>query len=210
MGIQDPLSHLFSKPIYISSITISKSGNVAKEIIYINQCFKNFQARLDKKSKDADSSYQLIIPHVEVADFQSEDLENFKSYSGDRFSSSDSHKLQLLETEERYTEKETRKTAGAVSGDGNVGSHIMVFILKNGLDKKEFHDKIKLQVENATKVFSPKELIMIKKMNLEKLQKAQVRLSLALNISEALEKLKSLITEKINTRFITHCSGDEV
>ena len=204
LGIQGPLCHLFSKPVYISSITIPKCRNVnAQESI--NQCFKNFKVRLDEKSKDADSSYQLVIPNVEVADFQSEDLfECFKSYSDDRFSSSD--KFQLLETEERYTEKETRKMAGAITGDGNVGSHIMVFTLKNGLDKKEFHDKIKVQLENAIKEF-PEET---KKKNLEKLQKAQVRLSLALNISEALEKLKSLITEKINTRFITHCSGDEV
>ena len=209
LGIQGCLSHLFSNPIYISSITIPKCKNVsAQKSNYIYQCFKKFQARLDEKSKDIYSSYQLVIPHVEVADFQSEDLfECFKSYSDDRFSSSD--KFQLLETEERYPEKETRKTAGVVRSYSNVGSHIMVFTLKNGLDKKQFHDKIKVQLENATNVFSPEQLILIKKLNLKKLQKAQVRLSLTLNINEAIENLKNLITEKINARFIIHCSGDE-
>ena len=174
LGIQGPLSHLFSKPIYISSITITKCGNIsAQKSIYINQWFKKFQTRLDEKSKDTDSSYQLVIPHVEVADVRSEDLfDCFESYSDDRLSSSD--KFQLLETEERYIGNEARKTAGAVSGDGNVGSYMMVFTLKNGLDKKQFHEMIKAQVENATKLFLPEDLITIKEKNLEKLQRAQV------------------------------------
>ena len=209
LGIQGPLSHLFRKPIYISSITIPKSKCKSVNAQKINWCFKMFKDRLDQKSKDTDGSYHLVIPDVEVADVQSEDLfECFKSYSDDRFSSSNN--FQQLETEERYAEDKTRKTAGAVSDDGNVGSRIMVFALKNGIDKKEFHEKIKLQVKDATKDFTSLELTAMKNMNLQKLQKAQVNLSAALSIREALEKLKSLITEKINARFITHCSDDEV
>ena len=206
LGIQGPLSHLFSEPIYISSITIPKCKNVtAQKCVYINQCFKIFQARLDEKSEDTESKYKLVIPHVEIADDQSEKLfdEYFKQYGNDVTSSSD--KFQELEVE-RY-DKEPRKTAGAVRGDDNVGSHMMVFTLKNGLDKKEFRAKIKLQVE---KTFSARQLTTIKKGNLENLKEAQVRLSKVLNVSEALEKLKSLITEKISTRFITHCSSNEV
>ena len=106
LGIQGPLSHLFRKPIYISSITITKCKNVSAQKCI--ECFKKFQHRLDQKPKDTDSSYHLVIPHVEIADVQSNDLfECFKSYSDDRLSSSDH--FQQLETEERYAENETRK-----------------------------------------------------------------------------------------------------
>ena len=210
LGIQGPLSHLFGEPIYISSITIPKCKSVsaqnsvsAQKCIDINQCFEEFKARLDQKSKDADKGYRLVIPEVKIADEYSENL-----FESTCFIPYNSNSQQLeIEIEERYTEKETIKTAGAVLGDSNVGSHIMVLILKNGLDKKEFHEKIKFQVK---KVFLPENLIVIKKTNLKKLQDAQARLSAALNISEPLKKLRSLIIEKINARFITHCSDDEV
>ena len=209
LGIQGPLSHLFSEPIYISSITITKCKSTSvsaqkriqcfKECI---QCFKNFQALI---SEDINSNYHLVIPNIEIADVCSEDLFDIKPYSDVKFSSCGQLEIEL---EERCnTENETIKTAGAVSCDSNVGSHIMIFTLKNGMDKKVFHEKMKFQITDATNISSGKS---IKETNLEKLKKAQKRLSAALNISKALEKLKSQITEKINERFITHCSDDEV
>ena len=210
LGIRGPLSQLFSKPIYISSITITKYKDVTiQKSSYIKQCFKIFQAKLNEKSKDKKSPYQLVIPHVEIADDQSEDLfESFEQLDLEEFSQSDD--CYHLETGERCTEKEVKKTAVALTGDSNIGSHMMVFTLKNGLNKKEFHKKIKLQIKNATKDYSPEQLIAIKEINLRKLRDAQVRISSALDINTALEKLKSIIIEKMNTRFIAQSENDEV
>ena len=201
LGIQGSLSHLFYQPIYISSITITKYDDVTSQNAdYIKQCFINFQDKLNKASKDTESRYQLFIPDVEIADVQSKDLfKCIKPYNDVKF-----YEFYHLETEERYNENEIKKVAGAVTGDINFGSHMMVFKLKNGLDKQEVHEKLKLQIENTlSETFFLDELNLLKKRNFEELQKAQVTLSKALNIKEALEKLKSLINEKIKVKYIT-------
>ena len=210
LGIQGPISQLFSQPIYISSITITKYKDITMQKgNFIKQSFKKFQAKLNKKSKDKKSPYRLVIPHVEIADVQSEDLfDSFEQYNAEEFSQSGD--LYHLETEERYTEKEAKKTAVAVTGDSNVGSHMMVFTLKNGLDKKEFHKKMKLQIKNATKRFLPEQLKTLKEINFKNLREAQVRLSTALEIDIALEKLKKVIIDKMSMKFIAQCENDEV
>ena len=207
LGIQGPISQLFSRPIYISSITITDV--TMQKSNYIKQCFKAFQAKLNEKPRDKKSPYQLVIPHVEIADDQSEDLfDSFEQLDSEEFSQSDD--FYHLETEERCTEKEVKKTAVALTGDSNIGSHMMVFTLNNGLNKKEFHKKIKLQIKNATKEYSSEQLISIKEINFKKLKEAQVRLSTALDINVALEKLKNIIIEKMDKRFIARSENDEV
>ena len=107
-------------------------------------------------------------------------------------------------------QKEVEKTAVALTGDSNIGSHMMIFTSKNGLNKKEFHKKIKLQIKKATKDYSPEQLVAIKEMNLRKLRDTHVKISTALDINTALERLKSIIIEKINERFIAQSENDKV
>ena len=84
---------------------------------------------------------------------------------------------------------------------------MMVFTLKNGLDKKEFHKKMKLQIKNATKRFLPEQLKTLKEINFKNLREAQVRLSTALEIDIALEKLKKVIIDKMSMKFIAQCEN---
>ena len=217
LGIQGPLSHLFSKPIYISSITIPKSKNVtAQDSVDINQCFKKFQARFNK-GQITGCDYQLIIPHVEIADVESEVLfpKFFKSYDDESLPKIDKP---LNEIEERHTAKEIKKTAGVVSDNRNIGSRITVFKLKDGIGDDEFCKKMESHMKNATKNVSPEELIIqVKQRNFKKLQDAQKSLTKALMVTEKpsedpFEKLSSFIAERRDKRFyVTDCqNGDKV
>ena len=201
LGIQGPLSHLFSKPIYISSIIMPKNKNFAAEkYIPIKESFKKFKAMFGEKLRHADNTYKLVIPHVEIADVEAEELfpDNFMSYANETYSKF------LKEIEERYAEKETRKAAGAVSANSNIASRIMVFSLKDGICDVE--DKVRedmaLKLKNATSLLFPKQVIkIIKQLNLERLQKAQLRLSKALDIKEAFKRLQELVIDKMSTSF---------
>lgn len=148
--------------------------------------------------KDTDKTYQLVIPHVEIADVESEELfpDNFMSYDNESY-------IKFLK-EIEDTEKETKKAAGAVSANSNIASRIMVFSLKDGICDVE--DKIRedmaLKLKSATSLLFPGELIKdIKQLNLGKLRKAQLRLSKALDIKKAFKRLQQLIIDKMSTSF---------
>ena len=69
---------------------------------------------------------------------------------------------------------------------------------------------MKLQIKNATKKFLPEQLKTLKEINFKNLREAQIRLSTALEIDTALERLKSVIFDKITMKFIARCENDEV
>ena len=201
LGIQGPLSHLFSKPVYLTSITIPHCENIsAAKAAEINSCFNSFDELLKSVGKTTDTNYKFHIPHIEIAECKSKNLfqECFKSYKR-----SISH-VDAAQTVERQVE--VTKAAGTVlDSEGNAGSHMMVFTLKNGIDNKKFREKIASQLKHATEEFSSD----IKEKKLDSLVKAQERLSVALNFSQALENFINYISRKMNERFIvTHCQSD--
>ena len=194
LGIQGPLSHLFNKPVYISSITIPCCESIAAaKAAEIKSCFDTFDGRLNEID-----NYKFHIPHVEIAECKSDDLfiEHFK------YNKSISH-VDLGETVER--QDEVTQAAGAVlDPDGNAGSHMMVYTLKNGIGSKKFRDKMTSQLKFAIKGFSS----VVKKAQLNSLVEALKRLSAVLNIGQALENLMHYISRKIYERFaVTHCQS---
>ena len=210
LGIQGPLSHLFREPIYISSITIPKSKNFTTErCTYIKNSFKNFKVMFDEIVNDRGNIYKLLIPDVEIADVELQKLFPcyFISYDNEDFSKF------LKEIEENHSEKENKKAAGAVSTNSNIGSHIMVFNLKDGICdlKDEVREDTELKLKSAAKQFFPEEMIKrIKQVNLKQLRNAQQWLSKVLDINEALKGLQGLVTEKMGNKFSgAMCQNDD-
>ena len=199
LGIQGPLSHLFNKPVYVSSITIStcEDGAVLKAA-KIKGCFERFNLLLNSTNKTAINNYKFHIPHVEIAEFKPRTLfsECFKPLNRNI-----SH-IDASQTIENQTEE--MQAAGAVpDADGNLGTHMIVFALNNGIGTVEFCKKMTLQLENATNNFSN----YIKVLQQRALIAAQKRLSSALNVSKALKLLKNSINKKIEERFTPHCQS---
>ena len=194
LGIQGPLSHLLKKPIYISSITIPEHEDITA--LRIEMCFDKFGELL----KNADvSNYKVHIPHVKIANVQSRQLflECFtpfnRSYSN----------MDASQTTNSQDDITPAHAAGTVlDPEGNLGSHMMVFTSKSSrIFTDEFRKKMKLQLTDTTKDF-PNE---IKELNLKSLMEARLRLSVALDVSNALEKLINSLTKRMDKKFTTHC-----
>ena len=201
LGIQGPLSHLFKKPVYISSITIPKCENIGElKCAEIIKSFEDFDVLLQGTDEIPENNYNFHIPHVEMAEIKPKELfsECFASYSRS-FSYSDAS-----QTIESLTE--VRQAAGVVPvAEGNLGSHMIVSTLKHGIgtDGDEFREKMKLQLQHATNDF-PND---IKLSRYKLLVQAQKRLSLALDTGKALEKLKNFISKEIDKRCTAHCQS---
>ena len=209
LGIQGPLSHLFSKPVYISSVTILKHKDVTVEKgIYIKKCFEKFQARLDDSTDDnTNCGYEFHIPHVEITDCESSGLfqKCFKQYNDESACS---------ETIERHNENQTPQTAATVpDAEGSLGSYLLAFTLKSGIGANEFRKKITLQLKNAAeKAFAnepPQWIKVSKEQKLEMLKEARLRLCRAMNVQEALKQLQNVINKKIEERFTTHHQNND-
>ena len=200
LGIQGPLSHLFKKPVYISSITIPKYEDATvSKCAEIKKRFEDFGVLL-LKSASKKSDYKFHIPDVEIGQCKSNKLfpQCFRSHSRS-FSRHDS-----FQTIESLTEE--RKAAGAVpDAEGNLGTYMMVFTLKHGIGTDgeigdAFRKKMTLQLKNATKDFP-----INTKMTLRySLEQALQRLSVELNVSKALEELRNFVSKVIDKRFIPH------
>ena len=203
LGIQGPLSHFFSKTVCISSITIPKCEDItAIKATRIQKCFEDFDEVLRNTNEATDSDYRFCIPHVEMADSTSKELFSEYFEPARKGSVSYSDASQTIEDQ-----TDVAQAAGAVPDvEGNLGSHMMVFTLKNGVGTEEFRKKMTLQLKNATKDFSND----IKSLKLESLMKARQRLCGALNVGKALETLKSIIIKEVNKRSMTHQSASEV
>ena len=195
LGIQGPLSHLLRKPVYVSSITIPKHESItALKTAEIKTCFDKFGQLL----KNADvNNYKVHIPHVKIANLQSRQLflECFAPYKRSS-SHMDSDAFQMTNGQDAHA------AASVLDPHSNLGSHMMVFTLKTGgMFTEEFRRKMTLQLTDTTKDF-PNE---VKGSNLKSLWEAQLRLCVALDVSKALEKLISSVTERMDKRFTTDC-----
>ena len=195
LGIQGPLSHLFQKPVYISSITIPKYEKfTALKADEIKKRFESFDLLLNNTDNPADSDYRLKIPNIKIAEVESKGLfpKCFKPCKGESSSVS-----QIIE---RQAENHTAETAVTVPDtDDDVGSHVIIFSLKNSIGE-DFRKKMALQLIDATKEFKSE----MKKSQLKSLKQAQLRLSQALNAGEALVKLKTSLIKKKDKGFTTH------
>ena len=171
MGIQGPLSHLFSEPVYVSSITISKYESVtAQKGDYIKKHFKSLQVKLGEKSE---SVYKLSISDVEIADVELRTL--FSDCFRPCIKESYNKDMCLhLETIERV---KTKKAAGIT--EGNLGPNFLVSTLKSGIGTDKFCEKMVSQLKDATKEFTKKQEVMkqLKKAQLDLLKEALLRLS---------------------------------
>ena len=80
----------------------------------------------------------------------------------------------------------------------------MVFTLEDGMGTKEFQESVK---ELKSKLIQlPVEL---KQRRFQSLRDAQISLSQALNVSEALGLLKQVITEKMDEKYTQRCKKAE-
>ena len=197
LGIQGPLSHLFVKPVYVSSITIPRYQSVtALHGSYIKERLDQFWIRLTSCNKDNDttpilgSQYYFNCPHVEVVDVNVKKL--FRKYFVPYID--EDKKLHQV----TYTKQGALKTAGAVPDViGNANIFALVFTLEDGIGSTIYRQSV---VELISKLLRlPHE---VKQKHLDLLREAQKRLIMALNVSEALEEQKKLVAQKL----AEHCS----
>ena len=204
LGIQGPLSQFFCEPVYISSVTVPKHADITViKLAKIQKRLENFGELLKNTNESTESGYKFWIPHVEMAEYNSKELfpECFESTYNGSVSRSYSDASQTTENQ-----TEVAHAAGAVPDTmGNLGSHMMVFSLKNGIGDPEFRSKMKLQLKIATEDFSDD----IKSLKLESLMKARQRLCAALNVGKALEELQSIVSKEVNIKSTTYQSASE-
>ena len=186
LGIQGPLSHLFSKPVYISSITIAKCKDAAaSKAAEIKEYFKCFSLLLKDTDRNApDRYYKFNIPNVEIADVEIADVELFPGYFGpcdDEFQG------------EKQAENKIIQTASIVQ---DTEDNVMNYTLNSKIGNDDFRKKMISRLKNLSDSDDFKK--EIKKIQLCALEKAQERLFIALNAGEALEKLKSSLIKNMD------------
>ena len=201
LGIQGPLSHLFSKPVYISSITIPKHDNItALKAAKIKRHFESLDKLLKSNKNTTDIGYNLNIPSVEIADVDTVKLFPYC------FKPCDDKSCLEIQIRERLTEDTIRQIAGVIVeiDDDNIGSTPkgIIYSLDNVLGTDELHKKIVSQLKYGTKDLTNE----IKVLKLKSLKEAQNRLSIALkcNTGIALEKLRISLITKMNDAFTSN------
>ena len=205
LGIQGSLSHLLVSPIYISSITIPRYETVsALHGTYIKDRLQEFKSRLPHP----ESEYCLHIPHIEILEVDILKLfpECFRPYICEKPCNLSMSDGQLPQQETTTVAKQTaskgaRKSVFTTQDViGNRGINAMVFSLEEGIGSEEFRKSVHKLKSNLVKV-----PIEIKQRRLKSLQDARIRLSHALNVSEALQILKKIITQEMDENFTKRC-----
>ena len=207
LGIQGPLSHLLVKPIYVSSVTIPKYRSVtALHGTYIKDRLDEFKSRFLDVS-NLHSEYHLHIPHVEIIEIDVLKLfpECFRPYICEKPCNLSASDGQLPQQETTMVAKQSGKGAKKTvftTQDviGNRGINAMVFSLEDGIGSGEFRKSA--QQLKATLIKLPD---WLKQKRLDSLQEARIKLSHALNVSEALGVLRKLIVEKMEEKYTERC-----
>ena len=209
LGIQGFLSHLLVNPIYVTSVTIPRYETVtALHGTYITDRLQEFKRRFPDLPE---SEYRLHIPHVEIIESDVLKLfpECFRPYICEKPYNLSTGDDQLPQQETTTVVKQTNKGAKStafVAPDviGDHGINAMVFTLEDGIGTKEFRESV---YELKSKLIQlPVEL---KQRRYQSLRDAQIRLSHALNVSEALGVLKRLIIQKIDEKYTQRCKKAE-
>jgi len=208
LGIQGPLSHLFVKPIYISSITMPRYETVpAFHNTYIMQRFDQFRSKFYDKlnSNEEKGGYHFQMPHVEILDVDLKQLftECFTPALDEKPKCVHVHDGQLPQQETGLLAKtESPKVACATPAyDHNSGIHVMVFTLDEYIGTHKCHEKV---IELNTRLIKLPNKLM--QQRFQWLQEARVRLSHALNVSEALERQKQLLDQQMKEKIAFRCS----
>ena len=205
LGIQGPLSHLLTKPVYVSSITIPKYETVGfLHGSCIKERFKEFQCQL--KDMPVEGQYHFNAPHIEVVNKDPKELfqQCYKPYMDEKPSRGKPSKeipQQETSTKARQTKKGALKLAGAIPDVlKNTGITALVFTVNNGIGLQDFRESVS-KLKGRLVPLSHQ----IKKNRFRSLQEARIMLSQVLNISEALAKQKELICEKIKHSHDIRC-----
>ena len=205
LGIQGPLSHLLAKPIYISSITIPRYETV--DTLHgscIEEKFENFRHQF--KDTPPESPYHFNPPHIEIVNKDPKKLflQCYKPYIEEKpFGGKLTKELpqQETSTKARQVKKGAHKLAGAIPDVlKNTGITALVFTVDNGIGSEEFRENISKLKSKLVPLSH-----QLKQNRLQLLQEARVRLSQAINVSEALAKQKELIHEKMKDAHEAKC-----
>ena len=188
LGIQGFLSHLFNEPVYISSITIPKDRDVA-EMKDAEKIKKYFENLLKSTNSPTDSDYSMKVPDVEIVDVDSRKL--FAEY----FHPCNDEGCLGFQISEKQVENEKKQATGAVVK----GSQGIIYTEENKLGTVDFRERMELWFKKATKRAT--KLKVLQSQQLDLLKEAQQRLSRALNVDEALEKLKLSLNDEMEKKF---------
>ena len=193
LGIQGPLSHLFSNPVYISSITIPKCENgTESKVAEIKQ---HFQSLLKSTDGPTDSDYKLNIPDMVIADVDSRELfEKCFDPCKDKL---------CLGMQIKPENDVTQTQATLLNTDSNIG---IIYTSKYKLGTDTFRNKMTSQLESATNVAKNK--VTVLQSQLESLRKAQLQLSKTLNPSKAIKELEISLTKEQNKKFLSNYQSD--
>ena len=213
LGIQGPLSHLLVKPIYISTITMPRYKTIETlHDSYIKERFETFQRQSPVLSMPKDE-YFFHPPHIEIVDIDPCTLfrECYKPYIDDEQPNKQPGKSNQI-PEEMASNRQNRvvnfnKVAGTIPDViQNAGINTLVFTVDNGIGSQEFRDSV-LEL----KCMLGKLEHVLKEKRLKSLQEARVRLSQALNVSEALGELREILLEQVKTvREVRQRKADEI
>ena len=158
-----------------------------------------------------ESEYCLHIPHIEIIESDVLKLfpECFRPYICEKPSNLSTGDDQLPQQETTTVAKQTNKGAkqtAFVAPDviGNHGINAMVFTLEDGIGTKEFRESV---YELKSKLIQLP--VDLKQRRFQSLRDAQIRLSHALNVSEALGVLKKLIIQKMDEKYKQRCKKAE-
>ena len=209
LGIQGSLSHLLVSPIYVSSVTIPRYETFSSlHGTYIRDQLKEFKNTLPDSPE---SDFRLHIPHVEILKVDVLKLfpECFRPYTYEKPSNLSTGDEQLPQQETTIVAKETDKGAkkmafAAPDVIGNRGINAMVFTLDDGIGSEEFRKSVQQLKSKLIQV-----PIELKQRRLKSLQDARIRLSRAINVSEALGVLKKLIIKKMEDKYTERCKKAE-
>ena len=206
LGIQGPLSHLLVKPIYISTITMPRYKTIETlHNSYIKERFETFQRQSPVLSIPK-HQYFFHPPHIEIVDIDPRTLfkECYKPYIDDEQPNKQPGKGNQIPEEVASNRKRHKnrvvnydKLAGAipdVSVIQNAGINTLVFTVDNGIGPQGFRDDVLNLQHMLGKVQH-----ILKEKRLKSLQEARVRLSQALNVSEALGELREILLKQVKT-----------
>ena len=197
LGIQGPLSHLFSKPVYISSITMPKCENVTiSKGFELRKRFERFGESLENADKTLDSDYKFHTPEIEITN--DEVMKLFPTC----FQLGYDKSPLVSQAAEGQPENEIAQMAVTIPDvEENFGTHVMIFCFK--ISRADFCSTMMSQLKDATKEFKKG----LKEDLLKSLLQALRKLSKALNVSEALKKQATLIEKKLTTCSHSSCKN---
>jgi len=202
LGIQGPLSHLFVKPIYISSITMPRYETMPT--LHVEKRFEQFWGLISeqKLAQTPDSQYYFHTPQVVVVNKEVCDLfsDHFTPFI-------DEGPYKQFGGKVNHSKKGSLKSAGTIPDViRNLSIYTLVFSLEDGIGSKQFRDSV---VELKSDLIPLTH--QLKEQRLKSLQEARIRLSKALDVSEALREQKKMVVQQLQEQFAIRCQkADEI